>query len=255
MNIATNARDAMPDGGGLSIETANAHLDTIRSCSHSDLAPGDYVMLAMTDSGTGMSGDVLRHIFEPFFTTREQGHGTGLGLATVYGIVKQNGGTVDVDSREGTGTTFRFYFPRFSDTAMDTLDTPAAIEMLGGSETILIAEDQTDVREFCRDVLLQMGYNVLTAASGEEALSVSEAHSGDIHLFMSDVILPGMNGRTAAERISASRPGIKVLYNSGYTAEVIDRQGILESGINFISKPFSSGELSRRVREILDSDK
>lgn len=196
----------------------------------------------------------MDHAFEPFYTTKETGRGTGLGLATVYGIVKQNGGTIEIYSELEQGTVFKVYFPVSSRKGNQSPLTMIKPEVPAGNETVLVVEDKAEVLDFCHDVLTQAGYIVLTAASGEEALAVSEHYEDQIHLLITDVILPGMNGRTTAEKISALHPGLKVLYNSGYTAEVIDRQGILEKGINFINKPFSSQKLSEKVREVLDKN-
>jgi two-component system, cell cycle sensor histidine kinase and response regulator CckA len=254
INLAANARDAMVDGGKLLIETSNVFLDENYSRTHLDVTPGDYAMLAVTDTGIGMSKETMAHIFEPFFTTKDLGHGTGLGLATVYGIVKQSGGAIEVYSEVGKGTTFKLYFP-VSLEGDNALHEPLKKKILPtGSETILIAEDNEQVLAYSRNVLQRLGYHVLIAPSGEDALKVAKNYKEPIDLFMTDVILPGMNGREAAERISAIRPGIKTLYNSGYTAEVIDKQGILEEGFSFISKPFTSQELSQKVRNILDEN-
>ncbi len=252
INLAANARDAMPDGGDLVIETSTVYLDSSYTQTHPDITPGNYVMMAVTDNGTGMSKEVMAHVFEPFFTTKEMGHGTGLGLATAYGIVKQNGGTIEIYSEMRQGTVFKLYFPAYSQFTAEPAVDEENLEMPGGTETILVVEDKNEVLEFCRDILQQLGYKVLTAINGEEALNVAVNYNDNIHLFMTDVILPGMNGRAVAEKISALRPGIRVLYNSGYTSEVIDKQGILEKGINFISKPFTPQALSVKIREILD---
>ena len=252
INLVTNARDAMPDGGDLTIETAVVFLDENYSHLHPGVSPGSYVMMVITDTGAGMSGETLEHAFEPFFTTKETGRGTGLGLATVYGIVKQNGGTIEVYSEIGRGTSLKVYFPVVSESgAGPEHDTDKEVIPIG-TETILIVEDKSEVLEFCRDVLMQSGYNVLSASSGEEALTVAENYRDTIHMLVTDVILPGINGRVTAERITSMRPGIKVLYTSGYTAEVIDKQGILEKGINYLNKPFTSHEFSVRIRDVLD---
>ena len=252
INLAVNARDAMPAGGNLTIETSGIYLDERYFQIHPDVLPGNYVMMAITDTGSGMSKDVLNHIFEPFFTTKDLGRGTGLGLSTVYGIVKQNGGTIEIYSEISQGTVFKVYFPASSQLKIDSPEPEETSIMPAGMETILIAEDKSEVLEFCRDVLVQLGYKILTAMSGEEALSIAENYKENIDLLMTDIVLPGINGRITAEKLSALRPGIKILYNSGYTAEVIDKQGILEKGINFISKPFTSQKLSVKIREILD---
>ncbi len=252
INLVANARDAMPGGGILTIETSGVYLDDNYSQIHPGVIAGDYVMMAVSDTGTGMNKDILDHAFEPFFTTKEKERGTGLGLATVYGIVKQNGGTIEVYSEIDCGTVFKVYFPVSSQIKAESPQTRVQSASPVGSETILVVEDKAEVLEFCRDVLIQSGYNVLTAESGEEALSVVQNYKDKIHMLMTDIILPGINGRSTAEKILALRGDIKILYNSGYTAEVIDKQGVLEKGINFISKPFTSHELSVKVREILD---
>lgn len=254
INLAANARDAMPDGGELVIETANVYFNENYCSEHADLLPGDYVMMSITDTGTGMSKDILDHIFEPFFTTKEKGRGTGLGLATVYGIVKQNIGTIEVYSETGRGTVFKLYFPRSLQIASQALKPQTKPDMPTGTETILITEDKAQVLEFSREILTRLGYKVLTAASGEEALIIAENYKDKIHMLMTDVILPGINGRVTAERLLLMRPELKILYNSGYTAEIIDKQGMLEQGINFISKPFTTQELSFKVRTVLDKN-
>ena len=252
INLAANARDAMPDGGELTIETSDVYLDENYSGTHSGVLSGNYVVMTVTDNGMGMTRDTLEHAFEPFFTTKESGRGTGLGLATVYGIVKQNGGTIEIYSEISRGTVFKVYFPVSTQALTESVQDRDRGNIPAGSETILIVEDREDVLEFSRDILSQAGYRVLTAESGEQALTVSESYGDKIHMLITDIILPGMNGREIAERISVLRPGIRVLYNSGYTAEVIDRQGVLEKGIQFINKPFSSQELTAKIREILD---
>jgi two-component system, cell cycle sensor histidine kinase and response regulator CckA len=252
INLAANARDAMPDGGKLVIETSNVYLDEKYSQTHANVLPGDYAMMAVTDTGSGMSKETLDLAFEPFFTTKETGRGTGLGLATVYGIVKQNGGTIEIYSEIGQGTVFKVYFPRFIQTVKERQKSQTKIEMPTGVETILIAEDKAQVLNFSREILIHLGYKVLAAASGEEALAIAENYKENIHLFLTDIILTGINGRVTAERLLDMRPKLKILYNSGYTAEVIDKHGILEQGFNFIGKPFTSQELAIKVREVLD---
>lgn len=252
INLAANARDAMPNGGNLIVETFNVLLDEKYCESHANVSPGEYVMMTITDTGCGMNKEILSHLYEPFFTTKEKG--TGLGLATVYGIVKQNGGVIEVYSEVNNGTAFKIYFPKaLQDTSSAQLKDSGEI-LPAGNETILLVEDNEPVLEFIRDTLNILGYKVIVASSGEEAIHIAANYKDKIDLLMTDVILPGMNGRAAAEDIVAQKPALKVLYNSGYTAEVIDKHGILEQGLNFISKPFITQALAVKVREVLDKE-
>ena len=252
MNLAINARDAMPQGGQLVVETANADLggDYVRRNVGS--RPGPHVMLAVSDSGQGIPRELQKHIFEPFFTTKEQGKGTGLGLATVYGIVKQSGGYIEVDSAPGRGTTFRIYLPRVD------AETPAAergaraAAPIGGTETILLVEDEDGVRELARDILRSNGYTVLEARNGAEALLLGEGHRGPLELLLTDVVMPRMSGREVAERMTARRSDLSVLYMSGYTDDAVIRHGVLGSDTAFLQKPFTPAALVQRVRETLD---
>ena len=254
MNLAVNARDAMPGGGRLTIETRNADLDERFAREHPPMQAGSYALLKVSDTGIGMDEATRARIFEPFFTTKELGKGTGLGLATVYGIVKQSGGFIWVDSRPGEGSAFSVYLPRVEAEAggfEDPRDTPAG--SLRGSETILLVEDEEEVRETVNEILSMRGYTVLKAAHAQEAVEVSESYDGPIDLLLTDVVMPGMNGRELADRITPSRPQAAVLYMSGYTETAIARRGVLEAGTAFIQKPFTSDALARKVREALEA--
>jgi len=252
INLATNARDAMPGGGTLTIETANIVLDDVYCNRHSYPNRGEHVMLCVTDTGSGIEKEVLGNIFDPFFTTKGLGHGTGLGLATVYGAVKQNGGTIDVYSEPGKGTCFKLFFPCVPDAPEDNSLPQKAEKLIGGSETILLVEDNPMALNFSLKAVKRLGYQVLSATSGEDAVELSATFAGNIHLLMTDVILPGMNGRTLADTLKKERPDMKVLYNSGYTENAIVSQGVLHTGLNFIAKPFSTFVLAGKIREILD---
>lgn len=253
MNLAVNARDAMPRGGCLTIETQNVTLDADYVWSHPDARQGDHVVIAVSDSGVGMSPEVQTRIFEPFFTTKEAGKGTGLGLATVYGIVKQSGGHIAVYSELGKGTTFKVYLPRAESTDEVSLLSVGITAAPRGHETILLVEDDEGVRRFSRRALEGSGYCVLEAANGEEAEVIAAAHHGAIHLIVTDVILPGGAGPEMAERISGRRAEVKRLFVSGYTSEAAVRHGMLEKGVHFLQKPFSPSSLVHKVREVLDS--
>jgi len=253
MNLVVNARDAMPRGGKLTIETANAELDESYALEHPAVVAGPFVMLAVSDSGVGMDAATQARIFEPFFTTKEKGKGTGLGLATVYGIVKQSGGNIWLYSEPGRGTTFKIYLPRVDQPLELPAPTPASRETPRGTETVLLVEDDEAVRTLARKMLASHGYTVLAAPSGADALELAASHAGPIHLLVTDVVLPGMSGRELAARFQSVRPGLKVLYTSGYTDEAIVHHGVLDPGIAFLQKPFTSGALARKVRETLDS--
>lgn len=253
MNLAVNARDAMRTGGRLTLRTSRVDLGPPADDSPV-LPPGSYVVLEVSDSGAGMSPDVLAHIFEPFFTTKEAGKGTGLGLSTVYGIVKQCGGDILVRSKPGEGAHFTLYFPRAgSQDAPSQEPTRACAPPQADREVILLVEDEYGVRKLVRKMLLQQGYRVLEAASGEEALNLSEQHSGSIHLLLSDVVMPNMSGRELAERLCAVRPEVKVLYMTGYTDDAIVQHRVLEPGVAMLNKPFLSDALARKLREVLDN--
>ncbi len=255
LNLAVNARDAMPSGGRLTIETSNVTLDEEYARLHGPLSPGEYVMLAISDNGLGMDSETQSHIFEPFFTTKGP-KGTGLGLSTVYGIVKQSGGYIWVYSEVGKGTTFKIYFPRIAErTEAPALVVPAdeAAPAEPGTETILLAEDEANLRYLARQFLEKQGYKVIEAADGAAAMQIAVAHEGVIHLLLTDVIMPGMNGRELAQRISEIRPQTRVLYMSGYTENVIGHDGTLDAGVQLLQKPFTLRDLKNKVREVLDS--
>ena len=252
MNLAINARDAMPQGGQLVVETANADLDDEYVRRNVGSRPGPHVMLAVSDSGVGIPRELQRHIFEPFFTTKEQGKGTGLGLATVYGIVKQSGGYIEVDSEPGRGTTFRIYLPRVDSASPAAERSPRAAAPTGGTETILLVEDEDGVRELARDILRSSGYTVLEGRNGAEGLLLGERHQGALDLLLTDVVMPRMSGRELAERMVSLRPELSVLYMSGYTDDAVIRHGVLAAGTAFLQKPFTPAALVLRVRETLD---
>ena len=252
MNLAINARDAMPQGGQLVVETANADLDDEYVRRNVGSRPGPHVMLAVSDSGVGIPRELQRHIFEPFFTTKEQGKGTGLGLATVYGIVKQSGGYIEVDSEPGRGTTFRIYLPRVDSASPAAERSPRAAAPTGGTETILLVEDEDGVRELARDILRSSGYTVLEGRNGAEGLLLGERHQGALDLLLTDVVMPRMSGRELAERMVSLRPELSVLYMSGYTDDAVIRHGVLGSDTAFLQKPFTPAALVQRVRETLD---
>jgi two-component system, cell cycle sensor histidine kinase and response regulator CckA len=256
MNLAVNARDAMPQGGRLMIETTNVEFDASVSHSPAVVAPGKYVMLAVTDNGCGMDSKTQAHIFEPFFTTKEKGKGTGLGLATVYGVVKQSGGYVWVYSEPGHGTTFKIYLPRIEDeTATSSRDRNAKPEALPrGTEVVLLVEDEAGVRELAREYLEMSGYTVIVAPDGRTAIELASMHKGTIHLLMTDMVMPGIGGRELAERVAAIRPEIKILYMSGYTDQAVVHQGILGTDAPLLQKPFTLATLTTKLREILAAE-
>jgi PAS domain S-box-containing protein len=255
MNLAVNARDAMPTGGKLTIETSNVTLDDEYARFHAPLQPGDYVMMTLTDTGAGMDAETQSHIFEPFFTTKGP-KGTGLGLSTVYGIIKQSGGYIWVQSQMGKGATFQIYLPRVAavgETATAHVEIPAETRAVEpGTETILLVEDEANLRYLARQFLEKQGYTVVEAADGAVAMQIAVAHEGVIHLLLTDVIMPGMNGRELAQRISEIRPNVKVLYMSGYTENVVGHDGTLEAGVTLLQKPFNLRDLKTKVREVLD---
>ena len=253
-NLALNARDAMPQGGKLTIETRNVEIDEQYARQHGvPVKPGPHVMLAMSDTGVGMDELTRGQIFEPFFTTKGPGKGTGLGLSTVYSIVKQSDGLIWVYSEVGKGTSFKICLPQVGEVA-DSTGRSSTVASTRGTETILIVEDVGGLLRLAQRMLESAGYTVLTAASGADALLVLERYEEPVHLTVTDVVMPGMGGRNLAEQFDRTRPGMKVLYMSGYTADVIVRQGVLDETMPFISKPFTVAELLRKVRDVLDSE-
>jgi nitrogen-specific signal transduction histidine kinase/ActR/RegA family two-component response regulator len=252
MNLAVNARDAMPKGGKLVITTSNAFLDAA-SLPRQTVVPGPYVRVDVSDSGVGMTPEVMSRIFEPFFTTKEQGKGTGLGLSTVYGIVQQSGGYVDVQSEIGKGSTFSVYLPRVDERAEAPVAGSTLPERQAGTETILLVEDEDGVRNLARQLLQKHGYSVLDTRHGGEALLVCERHQGAIHLLLTDVILSQMSGRDLARRLAQIRPQMKVLYMSGYSGDAVEQHGVFDLGVHFLQKPFSAEGLISKVREVLDA--
>jgi two-component system cell cycle sensor histidine kinase/response regulator CckA len=253
MNLTVNARDAMPRGGTLTIETANLEFGEESAQTHPDVVPGNYVLLTVSDTGVGMDAETLQHIFEPFFTTKTLKKGTGLGLSTVFGIVRQSGGLLSVSSEPGQGTTFKIYFPRIDAPAQiaagKAVDSTSGL----GNETILLVEDEPGVRALAQEVLETKGYQVLAAGDAKEAESLSAGYPGTIQLLLTDVIMPGLNGKELADRLQHMRPNIKVIFMSGYTSEFISQQGILEPGISLIPKPFSPRDLLVKIRQTLDN--
>jgi CheY-like chemotaxis protein len=242
----------MPDGGHLVIETANVHLDEATQYLCPGAERGDYVCLTVRDTGVGMSADVKSHAFEPFFTTRGPGRGTGLGLSTVYGIVKQHAGHVYVDSELGEGSTFRIYFPRSLESPSGDESAEPSPLVPSGTETILLVEDDQDLRSYVAMVLRERGYEVVQAASGEEALRIVEGYDGVIHLLLTDVIMPGISGRILAEKLTAVHPGLKVLFMSGYPNDSLAHHGVLRAGIALLQKPFTGVKVLEKLRELLD---
>jgi len=252
MNISINARDAMPFGGRLTIETSNIDFDDSIINSQAEMQPGPYTMLAISDNGVGMEESIRSRIFEPFFTTKGRGKGTGLGMSTVYGIVKQNNGFIYVYSEPGKGTTFKVYFPRVEKDGKKVKSSIADLTDLHGTETILLAEDEAGVRNITRSILSQSGYNVIIAENGIEAMQRFEEYSGDINMLLTDVIMPLMSGRELAEKMRSKQPDLKILFISGYTDDVIAQHGVLDDDVEFIQKPYSPTALAKKVKEVLN---
>jgi CheY-like chemotaxis protein len=253
LNLAVNARDAMPSGGKLTIETQNVELDEEYARLRIGVRTGPHVLLAVSDTGSGMTSEVQARIFEPFFTTKENDKGTGLGLSMVFGIVKQADGHVGVYSEPGVGTSFKVYLPRVEEEASPAESRPERGTASGGAETVLLVEDEDAVRALTRIVLEGQGYFVLEASDGAEALAVAGRHEGPIHLLLADVVMPVMGGRQLAERLLASHHELKVLFQSGYTDDAVVRHGILHEKVHFLQKPYSPAALAAKVREVLDS--
>ena len=251
MNLVVNARDAMPSGGRLTLRTSRRQIDNVPSSSFAGTKSGSYVVLEVSDTGVGMSEEIQQKVYEPFFTTKPEGSGTGLGLSTVYGIVQQAGGWIKFESQPEVGTTFRIGLPLLSHHESQSLPTTVLAPQLQGSETVLVVEDQDDVRILVLGILERLNYQTLGASSGRHALSIAENHSGPIHLMLTDVIMPGMTGKELADQFKLVRPEMKVLYMSGYTHDVIPREGLLDAGINYIAKPFTPEALAQKIRMVL----
>ena len=252
LNLVVNARDAMPEGGRLTIETLNVDLDRNYVQQHAVVEPGPYVMLTVSDTGSGIDPETQARIFEPFFTTKTQGRGTGLGLATVYGVVKQSGGYIWVYSEVGQGTTFKVYLPQVPSEVEKSAPEKIVAGPAPGTETILFVEDEESVRELVSEYLRGRGYTILEASDGVQALELAEKHAGKIHLLITDVVMPRISGRELATRLTTARAGLKVLYISGYTDDSIFRHGVLEGGMSFLQKPFNLKAIAQKVREVLD---
>ncbi|HWN62326.1 MAG TPA: response regulator, partial [Streptosporangiaceae bacterium] len=252
VNLAVNARDAMPSGGTLLVQTSVTDVDESHAAGRIGLPPGQYACMKISDTGVGMSRDVVDHAFEPFFTTKPKGEGTGLGLATVYGIVTQAGGYVQLYSEPDIGTTVTILLPATGQ-GVQAESASAQEPGGGGGQTVLIVEDEPAMREVTRRILSRSGYNVIVAANGHEAIEIAESHTGDIDVLLTDVVMPRMLGKEAAERIRALRPGVKVLFMSGYAQGVLDSQGVVEAGVNLIQKPFSAAQLLATLGQIIAS--
>jgi two-component system cell cycle sensor histidine kinase/response regulator CckA len=253
MNLVVNARDAMPNGGTLTIETANVFLDDSYADRHMGVKPGPYCMLAVSDTGTGMTPEVKSRIFEPFFTTKESGRGTGLGLSIVYGVVKQSSGDIMVYSEVGKGTTFKLYFPMTEVPAV-MAEANGRVEELRGSETVLLCEDEERIRKLVYAMLVKQGYKVLETGAPDAAMRIAREHAGAIDLLLTDIVMPQMNGFDLAKSVIEIRPEIKVLYMSGYTDNRVSASWVLESSVPFLHKPFTAAGLTQKVREVLGTE-
>jgi len=251
-NLCVNARDAIAGSGKITIESRRVALDSVYCANNPGVKPGDYVMLSVTDNGCGMDEETRERIFEPFFTTKERGEGTGLGLATVYGVIKQNDGLIKVDSAPGTGTTFRIYLPEHKSSPASSPEPLSAVPASQGSETVLLVEDESGVLKIADRMLKNLGYIVLTATSPDEALTLVRDYTGKIDLMLTDVVLPEMNGSELVQNVMRLRHGIKYLFMSGYPADVVSGHGVLDKGVQFIHKPFSINELAAKVRAVLE---
>jgi CheY-like chemotaxis protein len=253
VNLVINARDAMPNGGKLTLETANVSFDAESVDRYPELKPGDYVMLAISDTGTGMSETVRARVFDPFFSTKAVGDGTGLGLATCYGIIKQSGGHISVYSEPGRGTTFKIYLPQVETRAEISVQRVAGLDLPHGTETILLVEDDQALREMAATLLRRLGYTVFAAGNGVEALSLKhERSTGHIDLLFTDVVMPHMSGKELADRVRALYPHTKILFTSAYTENAIVHQGVLDKGVALLQKPFTPAALANKVREVLN---
>jgi CheY-like chemotaxis protein len=253
INLAVNARDAMPQGGRLTIETQNVDLDAPDAEHSSEVQPGRYVLVSVSDTGHGMTEAIQARIFEPFFTTKGAGEGSGLGLAMVYGFIKQSGGHIDVSSDVGRGATFRIYLPRAAGTTPAARRTPESLERPTGTETVLLVEDEEAVRRLASRVLQSSGYTVLEARNGEEALAVAAQQRGSIDILVTDLVMPRMSGRQLATALTQVRPDLRVLFMSGYAEDAVPRLLPPEASVSFLQKPFNAMELARKVRDVLDS--
>jgi CheY-like chemotaxis protein len=254
LNLAVNAKDAMPNGGKLTVETSNMEVDQDYANLHLNVAPGPYVMLSVSDTGVGMTPEVKARILEPFFTTKEKGKGTGLGLSTVYGIVKQTGGNIWIYSEPGQGSTFKIYLPRIDEDVEFLQQSTVEVKRQVGSETILLVEDEKMVRTLALTILKRQGYNVLEAENGESALRIVQEQNGNpIHLMLTDVVMPGMSGQELWEHLKPRYPRMKVIYMSGYTDEaIVEKHGLSAPGIHFLQKPFPPDTLVKKIRTVLD---
>jgi two-component system cell cycle sensor histidine kinase/response regulator CckA len=251
-NLCVNARDAMPNGGRITVFTANVTVDDLRAKDARSMNAGDYVMVAVADTGTGMTEEVKAHLFEPFFTTKPPGKGTGLGLATSFGIVKENSGHIELESEVGKGTTFKIYFPQVWEAVASTASEKDGTRVRGGAETVLVVEDEAIVRELAATDLRERGYAVMEAGDGEEGLRIASRHQGKIDLVLTDIVMPVMGGKEMADALHRSHPDMKFLFTSGYSEEVIGNHGLIKQNIEFLQKPYMTATLGRRVREVLD---